>query len=177
MANPVRKNFIIRTLRPAVSLGLQQRLEWIEELILFLRVYPDPQKRGTLKGPPTSLSDTLRIEYKKLLEPVGPKSTDLFVFVFGVAELSGFDGNGHLHQEGEDEETYSPDAEGHHEFQEVWDIDVNLAKRVGDKSRYDEPGPFLDPDPNDDEKTTQVKSVQSFSGTGELERGKRLSRS
>ena len=96
MANPVRKNFMIRTFRPAVSLGLHQRLEWIEELILFLRVYPDPQKRGTLKGPPTSLCDTLRIEYKKLLEPVGPKSTDLFVFVFGVAELPCDNRDGHL---------------------------------------------------------------------------------
>jgi len=79
-----------------------------------------------------------------------------------VAEFPARNGDGNLHQEGEDEETYCPNAERHDQFQEIGDILIDLAEGIRDKSRHDETRPFLNPDPCYDEKATQVEGAQPF---------------
>ena len=59
-----------------------------------------------------------------------------------MAEFFAYNGKGYLHQEGEDEETDCPDPKGHHEFQEVRNINVDFSKRIRDKSCMTKPGPF-----------------------------------
>ena len=68
-----------------------------------------------------------------------------------VAECSCLDGNGHLHQEGEDQEPRCPNAEGDHELQGIRKILNNLAQRIRDKSGDDKARPFFNPDSYDHE--------------------------
>jgi hypothetical protein len=74
-----------------------------------------------------------------------------------VAEFAGLDRDGHLHQEGEDEKADCPNPKGHHEFQEIRNINVNFAERIRDKPWYDETRSFFNPDPYDDKKTAHVQ--------------------
>jgi hypothetical protein len=87
---------------------------------------------------------------------------DGFISISGVGELPGLNRNGHFHKKGEHESPYRPDPEGDHQFQEVGDIVINLAKGIRDKSGDDKPGSFLYPHPHDNEKTTQVKGAQAL---------------
>ena len=48
-------------------------------------------------------------------------------FIFLMGEFSGFNGNSHFYQKGEDEKTRRPNSEGDHEFQEIRDIVGNLS--------------------------------------------------
>lgn len=92
------------------------------------------------------------------IDSVGFMGDDPF-FVFRMAESPGLNGNGYLYQEGEDQEACCPDPKGDHELHQVGDININLAERVGDESGDDETRAFLDPDPYDDEDTSQVQGA------------------
>ncbi len=86
-----------------------------------------------------------------------------------MAEDTGLDRDGHLHQEGEDEEADRPDPKGHHELQEIRDINVDFPQRIGDKTGYHETRPLLNPDPYDHEKATYIEGEQPFSRGGNKE--------
>ena len=78
--------------------------------------------------------------------------------IANMAESPGLDRDGHLHQEGEDKEADCPDSKGDHEFQKVRDIGVDLAERIWDKPRDDEPRSLFNPDPCDDKETAYVQN-------------------
>ena len=74
-----------------------------------------------------------------------------------VAEFSGLNGDSYFDQKREHEETGCPDTEGHHEFQEIWHVNVDLTQGIRHKSRNDETRPFLNPHPNDDKKASEIE--------------------
>ena len=87
----------------------------------------------------------------------------LFPTIFRMDEITPLDGDGNLHEEGEDEEPHGPDAEGDEEFEVIGHVVVDLAEGTGDKTGQDETGPFLDPDADYDEQAAQIERGEPFS--------------
>src|SRR4030042_3595210 len=88
------------------------------------------------------------------------------VSTFDIGDMAKFtrlNRNGHLHEKGKEEKTCRPNAEGDHELQEIWNIDVNLAKGICNESGNNEPRPFFNPNTYDNEKTAKIKGDEPFS--------------
>src|SRR4030066_1248777 len=96
------------------------------------------------------------------------QSRELF-FILGVSEFPGCNGDGYLHEEGENEEPQSPDAKRDHQFQKVGYVFMDLTQGVRDKARDDETRSLFNPDSDDHQEAAQIEGGQPFSRRGDQE--------